>query len=685
MLNLHVSLARLAFLARHGARHVAFVAALVGAVAALCLSTAGLARAAEPLPVADFFRRPAYASMVMSPNGQSIAATAAGPDGRVGLVILDLRDLARSKNLASFTDADVNAVRWVNDDRLVFDLTDRRLAYGDQKGSGLLATDREGKEPMRLLIQRGRNWVTGASRIAPNSLSPYHWLRATVRDGSSDVIVQRIVYSNANEPQGMQLLRVDTVTGRTANLAHGEPDHVFSYALDAHGVPRALVTNWAGKQVLYWKAGKDQPWAPVREFEAYGAAGAAPGLMYVDADDTLYATAGPGAGTSALTQFDMRSGKLDGKTLMALEGYDFTGSFVRNGKGAVLGVRYLTDARATHWFDPGMAKIQKQVDALLPGSINQLDCGNCESPARVLVISTSDRQPGLFRLFDVAAGTLADVAASRPWIKPAAMAMRDMVRITARDGLSIPVHVTRPVGVIGAAPTVVLVHGGPWVRGGEWRWDADSQFLASRGYVVIEPEFRGSDGFGDKLFRAGFKQWGLAMQDDVTDATLWAVKQGYSDAKRVCIAGASYGGYATLMGLIRYPELYRCGFEWVGVTDIDLMYSIQWSDFSDQWKDYGMPIMVGDRVKDAAQLAATSPLKLAALLKQPLLMAYGGADRRVPIDHGLKMRSALAPHNKDVEWIDYPSEGHGWMLEANDIDFWTRVEKFLELNLKNAP
>jgi dipeptidyl aminopeptidase/acylaminoacyl peptidase len=260
-----------------------------------------------------------------------------------------------------------------------------------------------------------------------------------------------------------------------------------------------------------------------------------------------------------------------------------------------------------------------------------------------------------------------------------------MVRIAARDGLSIPVHVTRPVGQSGAAPMVVLVHGGPWVRGGEWGWDEESQFLASRGYVVIEPEFRGSTGYGDKLYRASFKQWGLAMQDDVADAAQWAVKQGYADPKRVCIAGASYGGYATLMGLIRNPELFRCGVEWVGVTDIELMYSIQWSDASENWKGYGIPVLVGDRVKDAEQLAATSPLKLAGKLTQPLLMAYGGEDLRVPIEHGLKMRNALRGHNKNVEWIDYPSEGHGWTLQANDIDFWTRVEKFLDQHLKNAP
>ena len=138
------------------------------------------------------------------------------------------------------------------------------------------------------------------------------------------------------------------------------------------------------------------------------------------------------------------------------------------------------------------------------------------------------------------------------------------------------------------------------------------------------------------------------------------------------------------MGLIRDPDLFRCGVEWLGVSDIDLMAGSAWFDFDDWWR-HGMPMLVGDREKNSAQLAATSPLKLAAKLGQPLLMAYGGADRRVPIDHGTRMRDALKPHNPNVEWVSYPDEGHGWMLEANRIDFWSRVERFLDRNLKNAP
>ena len=171
------------------------------------------------------------------------------------------------------------------------------------------------------------------------------------------------------------------------------------------------------------------------------------------------------------------------------------------------------------------------------------------------------------------------------------------------------------------------------------------------------------------------------MQDDLADGAKWAIAQGIADPQRICIAGASYGGYATLMGLINDPDLYRCGINWVGVTDINLMYDVNWSDFSSIWKQYGMPLMVGDQIKDAVQLKSTSPLENASKIKQPLLMAYGSADRRVPLIHGEKFYAAVKKENPNVEWVVYSQEGHGgWSLKTQ-VDFWSRVEKFLEKNI----
>lgn len=661
----------------------------VGLIMQAALPWSG-ALAAEAIPLTDFFRPPVLSSPVVSPSGQYVAATmTGGPQSRQRLVILNVQDLSKSKVLFAFTDTDIESVRWVNDDRLVFTVSDTQSPYGTQFGEGLFAVDREGKYPERSLIKRRQFLIVERSISNNRELSVYHRFHSVVRDGSNDVVVEKPEFDARGELTGVTLLRLDTVSGLTRVLTQGGPAYAQRWALDLQGVPRAAVSDHAGKSRLHWKATADAPWTMVEEYDTYANDGGGVLIpLVVDANDMLYFRARPGrdADTSSLMRLDMSKKGLGRQPVLSLEGYDFRGTFVFSvPKGNLLGVHYLTDARGTHWFDPVLKKIQEKVDGLLPGTNNRIDCGGCENPGTVLVTSSSDRQPAIFYLYEPRAGTLSPLAQSRPWLKPQTMARRDMVRIAARDGLSIPVHVTRPAGQNGPAPTVVMVHGGPYVRGGEWAWVAESQFLASRGYVVVEPEFRGSTGFGFRLFRAGWKQWGLAMQDDIADATQWAIKQGYADSKRVCIAGASYGGYAALMGLIRYPDLYRCGINWVGVTDIDLMYSINWSDMSEMWKQYGMPVLVGDRGKDAEQLAATSPLKLAAKLTQPLLMAYGGLDQRVPIDHGTKLRNAVSPHNANLEWVTYADEGHGWMLQANKIDFWARVERFLDRHLKVAP
>ena len=345
-----------------------------------------------------------------------------------------------------------------------------------------------------------------------------------------------------------------------------------------------------------------------------------------------------------------------------------------------LGVRYTSDATDTTWFDAEMRAIQAKIDQRISGVINLLDVAECGCSRWILVSSYSDRQTPIYALYDRNTEQIDLIGQARPKIDSRRMTSRDFVRISARDGQAFPVHVTRPLGK-GPWPAVLLVHGGPQIRGGSWQWDADSQFLASRGYRVLEPEFRGSTGYGAKLFRAGWKQWGLALQDDAADAARWAIAQGLADPKRLCIAGASYGGYATLMGLVRDPELYRCGVAWAAVTDIGRPYSLSWSDLPDTWKQYGMPMLIGDPQKDAAQFEATSPLKQAAGVTQPLLLAFGGSDRRVPMTHGTRFRDAVRKTNSHVEWIEYAEEGHGRFKPENRYDFWSRVEGFFARQL----
>jgi dipeptidyl aminopeptidase/acylaminoacyl peptidase len=322
------------------------------------------------------------------------------------------------------------------------------------------------------------------------------------------------------------------------------------------------------------------------------------------------------------------------------------------------------------------------VDQKLPGRVNRLSCRRCSGEDRVvLVFSYSARDPGHW--FVVQGGAplrWQDVGRARKRVDPRQMANVEFHRIAARDGRELPVWLTVPSGrgpgVKG--PAVVMVHGGPWLRGGHWAWDAMDQFLASRGYLVIKPEFRGSLGYGDAHYRAGWREWGRAMQDDVADALLWAVRQGRVDPARACIAGASYGGYSTLMGLIRHPELYRCGIAWLAVTDPRLMFEPLWrSDFSDDIRRYELPALIGDPTKDAQMLREVSPVAQAARLTAPLLLAFGEYDSRVPIDHAKALRSALRDAGREPEYVVYPGEGHGWLKPATRLDFGQRIERFL--------
>jgi dipeptidyl aminopeptidase/acylaminoacyl peptidase len=300
----------------------------------------------------------------------------------------------------------------------------------------------------------------------------------------------------------------------------------------------------------------------------------------------------------------------------------------------------------------------------------------------VLVHSYSDVDPGTYYIYDVAARRLEPVAVPRKAIDPAAMPARKPVRYAARDGLAIPGYLTLPRGHEGreakGLPLVVLVHGGPYLRGAHWRWSAEPAWLAALGYAVLEPEFRGSAGWGGKLQAAGWKAWGGAMQDDLVDGVDWLAREGLVDPKRACLMGASYGGYAVLMGLARDPGRWRCGIDAVGVTDIGLMFDLAWADYAySDWIRYAAREMIGDPERDAARFKAASPLANAARIRAPVLMAYGAQDLRVPLVHGERMRDALLREGTPVEWVVYPEEGHGFLLADNRLDYYRRVARFL--------
>jgi dipeptidyl aminopeptidase/acylaminoacyl peptidase len=600
----------------------------------------------------------------------------AGREDRLRLAVIDLQTMASPRIVAGFKDADIRRHHWVNEDRLVFEAIDSADGVHRIDNPGLWAVDRDGSN-FRQLIQSNQAWLSESTLIKDRRLDANHRLFSTLPDGSADVLVLRLPWSNEPEDRGVQLARLDTRTGLVKSLSEGVPPAVQRWVTDWRGEPRVVESLVHGRIKTY-RRGEDGRWVLWHEDDANARDHFEP---YWFGPDGLTLVEASHGGNTAVFQLDPATGKPEAKPLLSFPGYDYAGQLVFDPVAKkLLGVHFETDAPGTAWLDPTMKAIQADIDKQLPGTVNLIGCERCLDAAFLVVTSRSDRIPDRYWIYKPADKRLEPLSAGRADLPLREMGERDVVRFKARDGLVLPLLVTQPPGPRARRPAVVLVHGGPYVRGTHWPWEREAQFLASRGYVVLEPEFRGSTGYGWKLFRAGWKQWGLAMQTDLADAVTFADQQGWIDPRRVCIAGASYGGYAALMGAVEQADIFKCAISWVGVTDIGLMSSIHWSDASEEWKQYGMKQLVADPATDAEQIRRTSPLARAPEIRMPLLVAYGAEDRRVPIQHGTEFRAALRP-DQPIEWVVYPDEGHGWFNLKTNEDFWGRVERFLGKHL----
>ena len=663
-----------------------FARLVMGAM--LAVSAEGALAADQTLPsVQDFFRPPKLSHAKLSPDGMHVGALLTDDQQQTCLIVIGLAKPVQSKAIACYKQNQIDDFDWVSDKRLYYTALDSDFEAQSDGSGGIYAVDFDGGNGRRLTTtQRNYNQQSTGSNIASKLLAGKYWIHSVPHDGTDDIIVYKDEYNEVRHRLYQSMLyRLNTRNQKLTQIVDRTPGDVTGWVLDIHGQPKVLISSVNGINTIYYLPSRDGKWESVASFKGLSEEAFEP--EFIDANDQLYVKALHGQDTAGLYRFDLKKHAIVGERVLNIDGFDYKGDDYGNDDvhdvetAKLLGIRYQNDAWATYWLDADMAAVQKKIDEQLPETINTISCLKCEHSPYLLVNTASDREPDSTLVYERASGNLTRLGFERPWIKPEQMGTRDFVHYKARDGLSIPAYVTTPPGPKQPRPTVVLVHGGPWVRGASWRWNPEVQFLASRGYVVIEPEFRGSEGYGSRLFEAGWKQWGLKMQDDVADAAQWAIASGLSDPKRIAIAGASYGGYATLMGLIKNPELFSAGFEWVGVTDINLMFSVHWSDISYDSVEYGYPTLIGDPKEYAKQFDETSPIKQAARLKQPLLMAYGLEDYRVPLIHGEQFRDAVQKQNHDVEWVTYPNEGHGWHMLETNVDFWSRVERFLAKNL----
>jgi dipeptidyl aminopeptidase/acylaminoacyl peptidase len=636
------------------------------------LAATALAQAAPP-SIEDFQRPPAFSNPVLSPDGRHVAAII-NPDGKkTSLAVIDTAKPTEATPIKAFGQADIRAIFWMDNDRLAFTVRPRVDGEGRAVGAGLWTVNRDGTGFKQWVnpVGRGTKGETPQARRMLDANWSLYEAPSPARPG--ELVVRHLVGDLHGHVTHVELASLDDASGQRRMLTEGAPEHIGAWLLDPAGQPAfATGTNGRGGIRILWRDG-DAGWKTWHE-SGDGDPGRRP--LAIDRAGRLYLLVSE-HGRWALHRSDSLAPDAPTVRILGSNTHSLSPRLLLDADSdELIGAHFEAEVPQTAWFAPALAEAQAEVDRQLPGAANLLECQRCLKVPTMLVRSFSDRRPPRFYLYDRETRRLTPLAAAMPWM--AEGRPRQTSATAARDGLRLPLVVTHP-GTPGPAPTVLLVHGGPWVRGNHWAWQAEPQFYASRGYLVVEVDFRGSQGYGTRHLHAGQKQWGQKMQDDLDDALAWAVKQGLADPQRVCIVGASYGGYAALMGLARGGV--ACAVASLAPTDLAKLGSRHWSDAGEEDLNFSLPRYLGDPVADAAMLAANSPIHLVDKLQGPLLLAYGERDERVPLAHGTQLRDALTAAGRPPEWVAYPGEGHGFYEWEHQQDHWRRIEAFLATHL----
>jgi dipeptidyl aminopeptidase/acylaminoacyl peptidase len=395
---------------------------------------------------------------------------------------------------------------------------------------------------------------------------------------------------------------------------------------------------------------------------------------------TLYVLSNINRDTQALHTYDPDQRQL-GEAIFAHAVVDAGDILQAPGDNRLLEVRYEFERPETLAVDPAWAELRAAVAAALPDTVNEVVSISADEQ-RMLVLAFSDRNAGSFYLLDQQQQQLHFYASRITWLAPDAMAAMQPVTLNARDGVTLRGYLTLPPGSDGNnLPLILHPHGGPYGIRDSWGFNRAVQFLASRGYAVLQVNFRGSGGYGKRFMDIAWQQWGLAMQDDLTDAVQWAIREGIADPQRVCIYGASYGGYATMAGITTTPELYSCAVNYVGVVDLDELH--------DYWN--ASPIAsgigawfrraIGDPRADRERIAATSPINNLDGLEIPLFIVHGRRDPRVPVAQADLLARELRRRKIDYEMLIKNDEGHGFAKEENNFELYTQLEAFFAEHL----
>jgi dipeptidyl aminopeptidase/acylaminoacyl peptidase len=608
------------------------------------------------IPAEAFGALPFFTAPEISPDGTHLVAGSVS-DGRKAVVLADLTRpdyaLARIDLSDKF---EMLWARWAGNRRVLMSLLIPTRLYGAEiKTSRLFLFDLATRKVHPLDGKIGG--VDGDDVIHVDPQGHYILVSA-----------QRSIF------QTPAVLHVDLDTLQAKQLVKPYPG-VWSWYADRDGTVRAGLGSEGGRWWLFYRESAQSG------FKKIGAGRRAENesltevekLLPVAGSDKGYAIANKATGRYGVYRYDFVTDAL-GEAVFEHPEVDVDGVGFSPRTGDPDSVSYADDRDRVAWLDPAMKAIQARLDRLLPGAVNRI-VSRDSADRRMVVWSGGASDPGTYYVFDRSKGELRELARPYAALDGKPLAPVRPVRYPARDGLSVPAYLTLPLGrPAKGLPLVVMPHGGPFIRD-KWAYEPWAQFLANRGYAVLQPNFRGSTGYGKAFVEAASGQFGRKMQDDLDDGVRWLVGRGIADPARVCIMGASYGGYAAMWAAVRNPDIYRCAISYAGISDVGAMLRFDRSQWIAQryyrdWRDR----IRGDGGFD---LARVSPIARAAEIRIPLLIAHGRKDGNVPFTQSKRLHEALLRAKVPHDFVVYPDEGHGFSRVENSVDFLKRIERFL--------
>jgi len=601
---------------------------------------------ARLIPMKDFFRNPEKAAFQLSPDGEHLAFLKPWQN-RLNIHVQKIGEAAETR-ITGATERDITAYIWANN---------KRVAY---------VQDKAGDENFRL-------YAVNIDGTDLKELTPFEKVRVGIVDELKDNDEEMLIQMNKRNVRLFDAYRINIYSGEMRMIAQN-PGSVVGWMTDHDGNLRlAMTTDGVNTSVLYRDSEKDnfQTLITTSFKETFE-----PAFFTFD-NKNLYVASNIGKDKTGYYEYDVKKKEL-GKLIYENPEVDVAVLLKSDKRKKITGAAYITDKRHYQFFDEERRLLQEDLEKRLPG-YEVVVASMSRDETKVLIRTYSDRSLGVYYYLNRATNEFQKLANVSPWLNEEELAEMKPITYTSRDGLTIHGYLILPKGLKAKKlPVVVNPHGGPWGRD-VWGFSPEVQFLANRGYAVLQMNFRTSTGYGRKFWEAGFKQWGLAIQDDISDGVKWLIDQGIADSKRIGIYGGSFGGYATLAGVTFTPDLYACGVDYVGISNLfTLINSIPpyWEPMREMFYE-----MIGHPEKDKELYQKISPLFHADQIKVPMLVAQGANDPRVNKQESDQIVDALKKRGIEVSYMVKDNEGHGFRNEENRFDFYRAMEEFLGKHL----